>query len=92
MAEVRAHVLISGVVQGVNFRYWTHHEANRRGITGWVRNLPDGRVEALFEGPRTAVEEMVAWCHRGPRSAQVTDVKVRWEAATGEFDEFTVRY
>jgi acylphosphatase len=90
--QLRAHVLITGMVQGVFFRAHTREEARRLGLNGWVRNLEDGRVEALFEGKRPAVEEMVRWCHKGPSSAVVRDVNTRWEEATGEFHGFDIRY
>lgn len=79
MVMVRAHVFISGLVQGVSFRYYIRQEAQALGLSGWVRNLPDGRVEAAFEGEKEAVNEMIAWCWSGSPTAQVTDVKVGWE-------------
>ena len=84
----RAHVFVSGGVQGVNFRWYTVQNARRREVGGWVRNLPDGRVEAVFEGPEADVQALVDWCHQGPPSARVTDVEVVWEDPEGlaEFD------
>ena len=90
--KVRAHVFISGRVQGVFFRAWTEEEAVKRGITGWVRNLADGRVEAVFEGEKEAVEEMVNLCWKGPPGARVTNVEVKWEPYTGEFTDFRIIY
>jgi acylphosphatase len=81
---VRAHVFISGRVQGVFFRDSTAKAARSEGVAGWVRNLRDGRVEACFEGNRQAVESMIAWCNSGPRHADVDDVNVEWEPAQGE--------
>jgi len=81
---VRAHVYISGRVQGVFFRATTREQAERLGVAGWVRNLPDGRVEALFEGPRPAVEACLEWCHHGPPGARVTGVEVEWQQPRGE--------
>lgn len=92
MTEVRAHVFVSGRVQGVFFRSEIQHEANRRKVSGWVRNLPDGRVEAVFEGERDDVERLIEFCRRGPPGARVTRVEVRWERYTGEFRGFRVRY
>lgn len=92
MTNVRAHVLISGHVQGVFYRTSTQRQANAGGVRGWVRNLPDGQVEALFEGHQTAVERLVAWCRIGPDNAYVTDVNVRYEAYRAEFTSFSVRY
>lgn len=79
----RAHVFISGRVQGVFFRAYTQKEAEALGLSGWVRNLPDGRVEAVFEGEKTAVNEMIAWCWEGSPSASVTKVDVSWEKSEG---------
>lgn len=90
--KVRAHVHIGGYVQGVFFRYHTQELAQRLGVSGWVRNLRDGRVEAVFEGEREQVEEMVKFCRRGPPGARVTDVDIKWEGYRGEFSEFEVRY
>ncbi|MFB6143658.1 MAG: acylphosphatase [Halorientalis sp.] len=75
---VRAHVVVSGRVQGVFYRANTRDAARERGIDGWVRNLDDGRVEAVFEGPESAVEGMVEWCHEGSPQASVEDVAVEW--------------
>jgi len=74
--RVRAHVYVSGRVQGVYYRATTRDEARERGVDGWVRNLDDGRVEAVFEGPEDAVESMVAWCHEGSPKADVEEVTV----------------
>ena len=90
--KVRAHVFISGFVQGVFFRYETRRNAAHRGVTGWVRNLRDGRVEAVFEGEKEAVEEMIEFCRRGPPSATIKHVEVRWEMPTEEYKHFSVLY
>ncbi|MDE2180933.1 MAG: acylphosphatase, partial [candidate division NC10 bacterium] len=82
--HVRAHVLISGRVQGVCFRAYTVDEAAAAGVVGWVRNTPDGRVEAVFEGDKSAVEAMIAWCRNGPPTARVNGVEVAWEEPKGE--------
>ena len=79
----RAHVWVSGYVQGVNFRWRTTERARSRGVSGWVRNLPDGRVEAVFEGDEDAVRSMIEFCREGPRLADVNDVEVRWEEPEG---------
>ncbi len=91
MPRARARVVISGKVQGVYFRGTAEDEARSRGLTGWVRNTPDGQVEAAFEGEQAAVEAMVAWCHRGPPAARVTGVTVTWEEPRGERG-FSVRF
>ena len=82
--HVRAHVWISGRVQGVFFRASTVDEAVTRGVDGWVRNSSDGRVEAALEGERSAVEAMIAWCRKGPPAARVSAVEVTWEKPKGE--------
>ena len=89
-ADVRARALVSGRVQGVGFRYDARTRARTLALRGWVRNRSDGKVEAVFEGPRQAVESMLEWCRRGPAGAQVDDCEVIWEAARGEA-EFGVR-
>lgn len=83
MELIRAHVLIAGRVQRVGFRYSTQDMASLYGLTGWVRNLADGRVEAIFEGDRSAVEAIVHWCHKGPPHAQVEHVTVNYEPPEG---------
>jgi acylphosphatase len=80
----RVHVFVTGDVQGVGFRWYCREQALGRHLKGFVRNLPDGRVEAAFEGDPAAVDQMVAWCRRGPGWAQVTDVEVEEETPTGE--------
>ncbi len=91
MSEKRVRIHISGIVQGVSFRYYTLQEALRSGVTGWVRNVPDGRVEAVIEGSDAAVEHLVAWCRQGPRGARVEHVEVLPETPTGEFQGFRIR-
>jgi acylphosphatase len=88
----RAHVFISGRVQGVNFRWYTQRKAQELGVTGWVRNLWDGRVEAVFEGEGKPVQRAVDWCHVGPPSAQVDRVEVNYEQPTGEFSRFRITW
>ena len=93
MAETaRVHVVIEGRVQGVCFRAATKDEARARGLAGWVRNLPDGRVEALFEGEKRMVENMLAWCHKGPPYAYVARVEVEWQPYQGDLTDFRVGY
>jgi acylphosphatase len=77
-------VRVKGLVQGVSFRVETADRARARGVAGWVRNLPDGDVEAVFEGERDQVGALVAWCRRGPRAARVERVDVAWEEPVGE--------
>ena len=85
-------VRISGRVQGVGFRDWTQRKANELGLSGWVRNLPGGQVEALFSGPADVVDAMVTACRRGPQSAQVDQVRVTDEAAEPATGAFSARY
>jgi acylphosphatase len=91
--NARAHIVISGRVQGVAFRIATVEEAQRLGgLQGWVRNLRDGRVEAVAEGERPKVEALVAWCRHGPPPARVADVQVSWEPAQGGLGAFDITY
>ena len=89
--RVRAHVFVSGRVQGVYFRAYAEDEAAFRNVAGWIRNVSDGRVEAVFEGGRASVEAMIQWCHRGSPASRVTGVEVAWETPRGE-SGFRVRY
>lgn len=89
---VRAHVIISGMVQGVFFRAYTREWARELGVNGWVKNLPDGRVEAIFEGEEGRVKEIIERCKKGPPMAVVENVDVRWEEYKGEFDDFEIKY
>lgn len=88
MAKVRAHVFVSGTVQGVFFRQNTKRQAQSHGVTGWVRNLPDGRVEAVFEGEDPAVQAVVDYCRHGPPYARVENFEVEYEAYKAEFNGF----
>jgi acylphosphatase len=90
MERTRAHVFVSGRVQGVFYRATTREQARERGVDGWVRNLDDGRVEAVFEGPVDAVEAMVEWCHEGSSRARVDGVDVEYGDPEG-LDGFDVR-
>jgi acylphosphatase len=90
--KVRAHVFISGRVQGIFFRSETRNEAKKLGVKGLVRNLSDGRVEAVFEGKEREVKALVEFCKRGPLGARVTDVHVVMENYTGEFKDFEIMY
>lgn len=88
----RAHLFISGRVQGVFFRSNTRKKAMELGLGGWVRNLNDGRVEAVFEGEESSIEKVITWCHQGPSYASVDDVEVYWEEYRDEFQTFSIRY
>jgi acylphosphatase len=87
----RVHVLVSGLVQGVFYRATAERVARELGLSGWVRNLPDGRVEAIAEGPESALDSFVRWCHDGPPASRVDSVEVTSAPASGEFDGFTTR-
>lgn len=89
---VRAHLYISGRVQGVFFRSNMRRIAMKYDVKGWVTNLPDGRVEAVLEGPKDAVLNVIKWARRGPPLAYVTDLQVIWEKYKGEFSDFRIKY
>jgi acylphosphatase len=88
---VRAHLFISGIVQGVGYRYHCRRQAQTLGLAGWVRNLDDGRVEAVLQGSREQVESMIRWCYRGPSEARVTEIAVTYEDAGDEGPDFGIR-
>lgn len=88
---MRKHVYISGRVQGVGFRWYTRAQARALGLIGWVRNMPDGRVEAVFEGSRADVEAMVVWCHTGSPSSNVKNVLVSEEPVVRREIDFEFR-
>lgn len=81
--QIQAHVFVSGRVQGVGYRMSCWEAATELGLSGWVRNLPDGRVEAVFEGTRNVVEKMIHWCHQGNPAAVVKNVAVEYEQPEG---------
>jgi acylphosphatase len=89
---LRLHARVYGRVQGVNFRYYTQREANRLGLSGWVANRFDGSVEVVAEGERQGLQGLLQYLHRGPPSARVDRVQAEWEASSGEFNRFRVRY
>lgn len=92
MENGRVHLIIEGYVQGVFFRASTRDTALRFGLTGWVRNLPDGNVEAVFEGPVEKLTKAVQWCQKGPAGARVIKVEEKWQDYTGKYKSFDVRY
>lgn len=87
----RVHVYIEGKVQGVFFRDSTRKQASKLGVEGWVRNLPDGRVEAVFEGDPEAVDEILTWAETGPARARVEGMEVDEQEPEGAFDGFEIR-
>jgi acylphosphatase len=92
MEKARAHLLIDGRVQGVFYRAFTRELAHNLGLNGWVKNLRDGRVEAVFEGEKKGIEQAVKECYAGPPGARVSNIEVTWESYTGEERDFSVRY
>ena len=92
MVKIRAHVYIAGRVQGVFFRQNTKRQAQSQGVKGWVRNLDDGRVEAVFEGEEAPVKALVDFCSKGPKGASVSNITVNWEPFQDEFGTFSVAY
>jgi acylphosphatase len=89
--KVRAELRIHGRVQGVFFRQSTLEAATRLGLAGWVKNLPDGSVAVVAEGPNEAVRDLLDWCRQGPPAAEVKTIDVDWSDATGEFERFRIR-
>lgn len=87
---IRKHCFFSGKVQGVFFRANTKEKAQEKGVRGWVKNLRDGRVEAVFEGPKQKVDEVIDWCKENQPHAKVEEVKIEEEEPTGEFDSFFI--
>lgn len=92
MEKVRAHLFIEGRVQGVFYRAFTRDIAHSLGLNGWVRNLRDGRVEAIFEGEKELIEKAIKECYKGPPSARVTNIDIKWEEFIGDTRGFTIRY
>jgi acylphosphatase len=88
----RAHIFASGKVQGVFYREGARKKAEKLGVSGWIKNLPDGRVEAVFEGNQPQVEEMIDWARKGPFWAKIEALDVAWEDFRGEFSGFEIRY
>lgn len=91
-AERTAHMVISGRVQGVGFRYYVYSTANKLGLNGWVRNLHNGKVEVFFEGDEKTVRQGIDYCKIGPSSARVDKVDVDWDYPDQADDQFRIRY
>ena len=87
---VRAEVRVTGRVQGVWFRQSTKNTANQHRVSGWCRNNPDGSVEFVFEGEKSAVKSVIEWCKNGPELAHVDELRIKWEKPTSEFDRFLI--
>lgn len=86
----RVHLLITGRVQGVAYRAGMKAQAEGLGLSGWTRNLPDGRVEAMAQGPEEQLQDLLTWCHRGPPAARVNDVTATWHDPDGSLSGFDV--
>jgi len=92
MLARRVQLVVSGLVQGVSFRWSAEREARRLGLTGWVRNRPDGAVEAVAEGAEGPLKAFVEWCRRGPPGAEVDSVDEHWSQGEPEFSRFEIRH
>jgi len=90
--KIRAHIIVSGLVQMVFFRVNTAEKARELGVTGWVRNRPGGQVEAVFEGEKDNIEKIVEWAKKGPPIAKVNGINVEWQEYSGEFKNFKIKY
>ncbi len=90
--KARAHIKVTGMVQGVYYRSTAREEALKIRLTGWVRNMSDGSVELVVEGEKEKIEEFIRWCWKGPPLAIVKNVEVKWEEYKNEFKTFDVRY
>lgn len=87
-----AHLVISGIVQGVGFRQFVRQQAQQHGVTGWVRNTPAGSVEALLQGEKESVEEVIDACYKGPFLAEVRDIAVSWQKSGKQYNDFSIRH
>ncbi len=87
----KAHVFIEGKVQGVFYRIWVRSKAKKLGLVGWVKNLTDGRVEAVFEGPKETIKEIIDSCWAGPSASKVEKVGVKWEKVSNRHESFEIR-
>ncbi len=87
---MRAHIRLSGRVQGVAFRYYARDMAHKLGVKGWIRNLDKGDVELVIEGNKFSVQQMIAWCKKGPSLSIVENIQIDWQPYTGEFNEFHI--
>lgn len=92
MEKARAHLLISGRVQGVFYRSFTEDVAHSLGLKGWVKNCSNEKVEAVFEGKKEDIEKAISLCYKGPPAARVSNIDVQWEDFKGEFDIFSTKY
>ena len=89
--KVCAYILLSGRVQGVAFRYYARNIANELEVRGWIKNLPNGKVELMVEGSKNSVKLMIEWCKKGPRMAEVEDIEVAWLPYSGKYNQFQLK-
>ena len=89
---VRANIIFSGTVQGVGFRFTVQRYAIRLGLKGWVRNTPDGCVEAVFEGEEENINRIIEWCHQGSTHSKVKNVEIKYQEPKNEFSDFTIKF
>ena len=89
--QARVRIIVSGLVQGVCFRYGLRREAENLQLTGWVRNCRDGTVEAVAEGEKENLRKLITWCHQGPPGAAVRDVTLEWQEYRDEFSSFSIK-
>lgn len=87
----QGHIFISGFVQGIGFRHFIKSKADQLGLTGWVKNLPDGRVEAVFNGSKEKIEKMIGLCRKGPFLSNVENVEVQWEREDTKLKNFVIQ-
>lgn len=92
MYQEQVKIIASGLVQGVNFRYYTSKMARELGIVGWVKNLDGGNLEIIAQGERENLEKLIKWCQTGPQFAQVKDINIQWQKPDKEFKDFEIRY
>jgi acylphosphatase len=88
----KATIIVSGIVQGVYYRYSTEQKADELRLTGYARNLIDGSVEVVAEGEEESIERLIEWCRQGPRGARVDHIDVKWDEPSSRFEDFSVRY
>ena len=91
-SKVRAHIFVSGIVQGVFFRASVKERAQDMGLRGWVKNLEDGRVEIVFEGKKEKIQEIIDWIKSEPGMWKIENIQLEWQTFRGEFDGFEIRY
>ena len=90
MEKIRIHAFVSGLVQGISYRYYTKQFADKLGLKGWVKNLPDGRVEVIAEGNEKEINEMIKFLENGPEDAKILDLEIKKEEYKGEFKHFDI--